>query len=112
MREMLDTLVEKVRGLLRGGDATMTAAQARQMAEQADQLEVRRALINDYLYELDNARQNAEQVGLQLSAKENAPAASRSEEDYSINPEFDREIRKWDAEGRNESKIFTLGTTG
>ena len=112
MREMLDTLVEKVRGLLRGGDATMTAAQARQMAEQADQLEARRALINDYLYELDNARQNAEQAGLQLSAKENAPAASRSEEDYSINPEFDREIRKWDAEGRNESKIFTLGTTG
>lgn len=112
MREMLDTLVEKVRGLLRGGDATMTAAQARQMAEQADQLESRRALINDYLYELDNARQNAEQAGLQLSAKENAPTASRSEEDYSINPEFDREIRKWDAEGRNESKIFTLGTTG
>lgn len=111
MREMLDTLVEKVRGLLRGGDATMTAAQARQMAEQADQLEARRALINDYLYELDNARQNAEQAGLQLSAKENAPAASRSEEDYSINPEFDREIREWDAEGRNESKIFTLGTT-
>ena len=30
---------------------------------------------------------------------------------YSINPEFDREIREWDAEGRNESKIFTLGTT-
>lgn len=79
LREMLDTLLEKVRGLLRGGDATVTAAQARQMAERADQLEARRALINDYLYELDNARQNAEQAGLQLSAKENAPAASRSE---------------------------------
>lgn len=111
LREMLDTLLEKVRGLLRGGDATVTAAQARQMAERADQLEARRALINDYLYELDNARQNAEQEGLQLSAKENAPAASRSEAEYSINPEFDREIREWDAEGRNESKIFTLGTT-
>ena len=111
LREMLDALLEKVRGLLRGGDATVTAAQARQMAERADQLEARRALINDYLYELDNARQNAEQAGLQLSAKENAPAASRSEADYSINPEFDREIREWDAEGRNESKIFTLGTT-
>ena len=111
LREMLDTLLEKVRGLLRGGDATVTAAQARQMAERADQLEARRALINDYLYELDNARQNAEQAGLQLSAKENAPAASRSEAEYSINPEFDREIREWDAEGRNESKIFTLGTT-
>lgn len=111
LREMLDTLLEKVRGLLRGGDATVTAAQARQMAERADQLEARRALINDYLYELDNARQNAEQAGLQLSAKENAPAASRSEAEYSINPEFEREIREWDAEGRNESKIFTLGTT-
>lgn len=111
LREMLDTLLEKVRGLLRGGDATVTAAQARQMAERADQLEARRALINDYLYELDNARQNAEQAGLQLSAKENAPAASRSEAEYSINPEFDREIQEWDAEGRNESKIFALGTT-
>lgn len=111
LRDMLDTLLEKVRGLLRGGDATQTAARARQMAEQADQLEARRALINDYLYELDAARQNAEKTGLQSNANENAPAASRGEE-YSINPEFDREIREWDAEGRNESKIFTLGTTG
>lgn len=111
LRDMLDTLLEKVRGLLRGGDATRTAARARQMAEQADQLEARRALINDYLYELEAARQNAEKTGLQSSANENAPAASRGEE-YSINPEFDREIQEWDAGGRNESKIFTLGTTG
>ena len=111
LREMLDMLLEKVRGLLQGGDATLTAAQARQMAERADQLEARRILINDYLYELDNARQNAEQAGLQSNASKNAPAASRSEE-YSINPEFDREIREWDAEGRNGRKIFTLGATG
>lgn len=111
LRDMLDTLLEKVRGLLRGGDATRTAARARQMAEQADQLEARRVLINDYLYELEAARQNAEKTGLQSSANENASAASRGEE-YSINPEFDREIQEWDAGGRNESKIFTLGTTG
>lgn len=79
LREMLDTLLEKVRGMLRGGDATQTAAQARQMAEQADQLEARRAMINDYLYELDTARQNAEKGDLQSIAKENAPAESQSE---------------------------------
>ena len=35
LREMLDMHLEKVRGLLQGGDATLTAAQAREMAGQA-----------------------------------------------------------------------------
>lgn len=110
LREMLDTLIEKVRGLLHGGDATRTAGDARRMAEKADQMEARRGLIDAYLQELETARQGAESGRLQPSAKENAPAASRGAE-YSINPEFDREIREWDEEGKNESKIFTLGTT-
>ena len=30
---------------------------------------------------------------------------------YSIDPDFDRKITEWDAEGRNASEVFTLGTT-
>lgn len=111
LRDILDTMIEKVRSLLGGGDATRGSAEARRMADQADQLAQSRELIDAYLQELETARQEAERVGLQSNASKNAPAASRSVE-YSINPEFDREIREWDAEGRNGSKIFTLGTTG
>lgn len=84
LREMLDMLLEKVRGLLRGGDATLTAAQARKMAEQADQLEARRGMVDNYLQELETARKEAESRSLQSNAMEENRPASRNENVYSI----------------------------
>ena len=106
LREMLDTLIEKVRGLLTGGDATRTAGDARRMAEKADQMEARRGLIDAYLQELETARQGAESGRLQLSAKENAPAASRGAE-YSI--ETDEKGRKYVQQDRD---VLTGGDPG
>lgn len=58
--DILDRLIESIRALLRGGDATIGAAEGRRLAEQAEQMENCRALMQDYLAELDTARQNAQ----------------------------------------------------
>lgn len=90
MRDVLETLVQKLRDLLVGGDATETAGKARQIAEQADMLEQRQAMIDQYMGALEDARQNARvkaENRLQSSAEaqqtETAPAASRGGEKYS-----------------------------
>lgn len=100
MRDVLETLVQKLRDLLVGGDATETAGKARQIAEQADMLEQRQAMIDQYMGALEDARQNARgkaESRLQSSAEaqqtETAPAASRGGERYSI--ETDDKGRKY-----------------
>lgn len=115
LREMLDKIVGSIRSLLRGGDATLGAADGRRLAERAENAEKARAVCDEALAELETARRNArarlEAAGQADSDTKNAPAASEGVK-YSIDPEFARELDEWNDGGREERKTFTLGTTG
>lgn len=103
LRDMLDKLIENVRNLLQGGDATRTAAEARKMAEQADQLEARCGMVDSYLQELETARKEAESRSLQSNAKEENRPASRNENVYSLGQDAESErttVRKEHPQGK------------
>lgn len=103
LRDMLDKLIENVRNLLQGGDATRTAAEARKIAEQADQLEARRGMVDSYLQELETARKEAESRSLQSNAKEENRPASRYENVYSLGRDAESErttVRKEHPQGK------------
>lgn len=87
LRDMLDKVIKNVRNLLQGGDATRTAAEARKMAEQADQLEARRGMVDNYLQELEVARKEAESRTLQSNAMEENRSVIGNEKAYSIGQE-------------------------
>lgn len=59
LREMLDKIVGSIRSLLRGGDATLGAADGRRLAERAENAEKARAVCDEALAELETARRNA-----------------------------------------------------
>lgn len=103
LRDMLDKVIENVRNLLQGGDATRTAAEARKMAEQADQLEARRGMVDNYLQELEAARKEAENRSLHSNAMEENRSSSRNENVYSIGQEEGSErttVRKEHPQGK------------
>lgn len=103
LRDMLDKLIENVRNLLQGGDATRTAAEARKMAEQADQLEARCGMVDSYLQELETARKEAESRSLQSNAKEENRPANRNENVYSLGQDAESErttVRKEHPQGK------------
>lgn len=109
LREMLDKIVGSIRSLLRGGDATLGAADGRRLAERAENAEKARAVCDEALAELETARRNArarlEAAGQADSDTKNAPAASEGVK-YSINPEFARELDEWNDGGREERKLL------
>lgn len=103
LRDMLDKLIENVRNLLQGGDATRTAAEARKMAEQADQLEARRGMVDSYLQELETARKEAESRSLHSNAMEENRSANRNENVYSLGRDAESErttVRKEHPQGK------------
>ena len=63
LKELLDKIVEKVRNLLKGGDATLGAAEGRTLSEREELAEKQSAMIEEYLKELDAARKNDRKSG-------------------------------------------------
>lgn len=57
-------------------------------------------------YTAEERRQNAPDLG-----NENTVFAERTNAN-SINPDFAKDVDSWDKNGRQENKVFTLGTTG
>lgn len=107
LRDMLDKVVQVLRGLMRRGDAAAGSEYGRRLAEARDS----RELVETYLAELDTAAE-MQRGGTQRPGQQNAPAASAGAQAYSIDPNFDREIVAWYEEGRNGRRIFRLGSTG
>lgn len=107
LRDMLDKVVQTLRSLVHRGDAAAGSEYGRRLAEAQDS----RALVETYLAELDAAAE-VQRGGAQEAGQQNAPAASAGAQEYSIDPNFDREIVAWDEEGRNGRRIFRLGSTG
>lgn len=69
--------------------------------------------MEEYLQLLDETGEARRDSGASDRMQQNTPAAASAgvEEQYSIDPDFDREIVAWDEGGRNDSRIFRLGST-
>lgn len=109
LREMLDKIVGSIRSLLRGGDATLGAADGRRLAERAENAEKARAVCDEALAELETARRNArarlEAAGQADSDTKNAPAASEGvklskneqsgKKDFREDKYYRRQVEQW-----------------
>lgn len=62
MRDMIAKIVEKLRAMIHGGDATQGAAEGRKLAERADAMYEATSIIDDFIAELDVAKKNAKET--------------------------------------------------
>ena len=87
VRDMIAKIVEKLRAMIHGGDATQGAAEGRKLAERADAMGEAASIIDDFIAELDVARQNAQEKGqgenVQVEQK-NAPTEMQSAKKSSL----------------------------
>ena len=82
LRDMLDKVIETLRGLVQHGNATAGSAYGRQLAEAQDS----RALVEEYLQLLDETGEARRDSGASDRMQQNTPAAASAgvEEQYSI----------------------------
>ena len=59
LRDAIGQLIESIKNVLRGGDATLGAAEGRKLAERAENLQEAAGIVDEYLDALDTAKNNA-----------------------------------------------------
>lgn len=91
LRDAIGQLIESIKNVLRGGDATLGAAEGRKLAERAENLQEAAGIIDEYLDALDAAKNNAREIGkqknVQVEQKETAQAEGPDGKLYSISPD-------------------------
>ena len=88
LRDAIGQLIESIKNVLRGGDATLGAAEGRKLAERAENLQEAAGIIDEYLDALDAAKNNAREIGkqknVQVEQKKTAQAEGPDGKLYSI----------------------------
>ena len=69
LRDAIGRLIESIRNVLRGGDATLGAAEGRKLAERAENLQEAAGIVDEYLDALDTAKNNAREIGKQKNVQ-------------------------------------------
>ena len=69
LRDAIGQLIESIKNVLRGGDATLGAAEGRKLAERAENLQEAAGIIDEYLDALDTAKNNAHETGKQKNVQ-------------------------------------------
>ena len=69
LRDAIGQLIESIKNVLRGGDATLGAAEGRKLAERAENLQEAAGIIDEYLDALDAAKNNAREIGKQKNVQ-------------------------------------------
>ena len=69
LRDAIGQLIESIKNVLRGGDATLGAAEGRKLAERAENLQEAAGIIDEYLDALDTAKNNAREIGKQKNVQ-------------------------------------------
>ena len=80
LREAIGQLIESIKNVLRGGDATLGAAEGRKLAERAENLQEAAGIIDEYLDALDTAKNNAHETGKQKNVQVEQKKTARAEE--------------------------------
>lgn len=91
LRDAIGQLIESIKNVLRGGDATLGAAEGRKLAERAENLQEAAGIVDEYLDALDTAKNNAREIGkqknVQVEQKGTAQAEGPDGKLYSISPD-------------------------
>ena len=91
LRDAIGQLIESIKNVLRGGDATLGAAEGRKLAERAENLQEAAGIVDEFLDALDTAKNNAREIGkqknVQVEQKETAQAEGPDGNLYSISPD-------------------------
>lgn len=91
LRDAIGQLIESIKNVLRGGDATLGAAEGRKLAERAENLQEAAGIVDEFLDALDTAKNNAREIGkqknVQVEQKETAQAEGPDGKLYSISPD-------------------------
>ena len=91
LRDAIGQLIESIKNVLRGGDATLGAAEGRKLAERAENLQEAAGIVDEYLDALDAAKNNAREIGkqknVQVEQQETAQAEGPDGKLYSISPD-------------------------
>lgn len=91
LRDAIGQLIESIKNVLRGGDATLGAAEGRKLAERAENLQETAGIVDEYLDALDAAKNNAREIGkqknVQVEQQETAQAEGPDGKLYSISPD-------------------------
>ena len=69
LRDAIGQLIERIKNVLRGGDATLGAAEGRKLAERAENLQEAAGIVDEYLDALDAAKNNAREIGKQKNVQ-------------------------------------------
>lgn len=69
LRDAIGQLIESIKNVLRGGDATLGAAEGRKLAERAENLQEAAGIVDEYLDALDTAKNNAREIGKQKNVQ-------------------------------------------
>ena len=80
LRDAIGQLIESIKNVLRGGDATLGAAEGRKLAERAENLQEAAGIIDEYLDALDTAKNNAHETGKQKNVQVEQKKTARAEE--------------------------------
>ena len=79
LRDAIGQLIESIKNVLRGGDATLGAAEGRKLAERAENLQEAAGIIDEYLDALDTAKNNAHEIGKQKNVQVEQKKTARAE---------------------------------
>ena len=80
LREAIGQLIESIKNVLRGGDATLGAAEGRKLAERAENLQEAAGIVDEFLDALDTAKNNAHETGKQKNVQVEQKKTARAEE--------------------------------
>ena len=69
LRDAIGQLIESIKNVLRGGDATLGAAEGRKLAERAENLQEAAGIVDEFLDALDTAKNNAREIGKQKNVQ-------------------------------------------
>ena len=88
LRDAIGQLIESIKNVLRGGDATLGAAEGRKLAVRAENLQEAAGIVDEFLDALDTAKNNAREIGkqknVQVEQKKTAQAEGPDGKLYSI----------------------------
>ena len=82
LRDAIGQLIESIKNVLRGGDATLGAAEGRKLAERAENLQEAAGIIDEYLDALDAAKNNAREIGKQKNVQVEQKGGQKNKYSY------------------------------
>lgn len=111
LRDAIGQLIESIKNVLRGGDATLGAAEGRKLAERVENLQEAAGIVDEFLDALDTANNNAHETGKQKNVQVEQKGEQKNKYSYvgvqgqSVDRDALREARIMEKNGEDAEDI-------